>query len=148
MSLDPLSWIPDTDRLNSVSKLAEMTAVGLDLPAQFFSDAGKYGQVPLKHHSSPQNSHAQTDLIFLPRQLQTWSSTVRRTPFWLVSTQISTSSPSMDAPAILVFTSGHATPETVLPSRSHQETTFSSKRASRSNTSLVVSSKLASTRLS
>lgn len=33
----------DADHLSSVSKLAEMTAVGLDLPAEFFSDAGRYG---------------------------------------------------------------------------------------------------------
>ena len=29
----------------SVSKLAEMTALGLGLPAQHFSDAGRYGSV-------------------------------------------------------------------------------------------------------
>lgn len=55
MLLDLLSWILDTDRLNSVSKLAEMTAVGLDLPAQFFSDAGKYGSVPSRYLRSPKN---------------------------------------------------------------------------------------------
>lgn len=30
---------------HSVSKLAEMTAVGLGLPAEYFSDAGRYGFV-------------------------------------------------------------------------------------------------------
>lgn len=30
---------------HSVSKLSEMTAVGLGLPAEFFSDAGRYGLV-------------------------------------------------------------------------------------------------------
>jgi hypothetical protein len=43
----------------SVSKLAEMAAVGLDMPAQFFSDAGKYGFVPLvTYHDSFLDSHA------------------------------------------------------------------------------------------
>lgn len=38
-------WASPANIAPSVSKLSEMTAVGLDLPAEYFSDAGRYGFV-------------------------------------------------------------------------------------------------------
>jgi isopenicillin N synthase-like dioxygenase len=49
--------------MNSVSKLAEMAAVGLDLPAKFFSDAGKYGPHLLAPTASDLNKYGEKDTI-------------------------------------------------------------------------------------
>ncbi|KAI1071833.1 hypothetical protein LB507_004869 [Fusarium sp. FIESC RH6] len=52
-----------TSMKSAVSKLAEMAAVGLDLPAQFFSDAGKYGPHLLAPTASDLNKYGQKDTI-------------------------------------------------------------------------------------
>ncbi|KAF4975715.1 hypothetical protein FZEAL_7532 [Fusarium zealandicum] len=61
-------WEPAMDRWgtsmkNAVSKLAEMAAVGLGLPAEFFSDAGQYGPHLLAPTASDLNKYGQTDTI-------------------------------------------------------------------------------------
>ncbi|KAM0425027.1 hypothetical protein ACHAPT_009828 [Fusarium lateritium] len=61
-------WTPamnqwGTSMKNAVSKLAEMTAVGLDLPAEFFSDAGRYGPHLLAPTASDLNKYGQQDTI-------------------------------------------------------------------------------------
>lgn len=48
---------------NAVSKLAEMTAVGLDLPATFFSDAGRYGPHLLAPTASDLVKYGEKDTI-------------------------------------------------------------------------------------
>ncbi|KAG6291322.1 hypothetical protein E4U09_003983 [Claviceps aff. purpurea] len=48
---------------NAVSKLSEMTALGLDLPAQFFSDAGKYGPHLLAPTASDLTKYSSLDTI-------------------------------------------------------------------------------------
>ncbi|KAM5347173.1 hypothetical protein ACJ41O_010178 [Fusarium nematophilum] len=61
-------WAPamnqwGTSMKNAVSKLAEMTAVGLGLPAEFFSDAGRYGPHLLAPTASDLKKYGQTDTI-------------------------------------------------------------------------------------
>ncbi|KAI8680559.1 hypothetical protein LRP88_04652 [Fusarium phalaenopsidis] len=61
-------WTPamnqwGTSMKNAVSKLAEMTAVGLDLPAEFFSDAGRYGPHLLAPTASDLNKYGEKDTI-------------------------------------------------------------------------------------
>ncbi|UPK90854.1 hypothetical protein LCI18_001789 [Fusarium solani-melongenae] len=63
-------WTPamnqwGTSMKNAVSKLAEMTAVGLDLPAEFFSDAGRYG-FDLPPNTMP---YSRTHLFYRPHLL-------------------------------------------------------------------------------
>ncbi|RSL93234.1 hypothetical protein CEP52_013362 [Fusarium oligoseptatum] len=52
-----------TSMKNAVSKLAEMTAVGLDLPAEFFSDAGRYGPHLLAPTASDLEKYGEKDTI-------------------------------------------------------------------------------------
>ncbi|KAG8417314.1 hypothetical protein J3459_012408 [Metarhizium acridum] len=61
-------WAPTMDKWgtcmkNAVSKLSEMTAVGLGLPATYFSDAGAYGPHLLAPTASDLTRHAQRDTI-------------------------------------------------------------------------------------
>ncbi|KAG5986264.1 hypothetical protein E4U54_005514 [Claviceps lovelessii] len=63
-----LRWEDTMDRWgtcmkNAVSKLSEMAAIGLDLPAGFFSDAGKYGPHLLAPTASDLTKYAAKDTI-------------------------------------------------------------------------------------
>ncbi|EFY95788.2 Clavaminate synthase-like protein [Metarhizium robertsii ARSEF 23] len=60
-TLPPSQNIPLTK--GSVSKLSEMTAVGLGLPATYFSDAGAYGPHLLAPTASDLTKYAQKDTI-------------------------------------------------------------------------------------
>ncbi|RSL46801.1 hypothetical protein CEP53_010190 [Fusarium sp. AF-6] len=61
-------WTPamnqwGTSMKNAVSKLAEMTAVGLDLPAEFLSNAGRYGPHLLAPTASDLEKYGKKDTI-------------------------------------------------------------------------------------
>lgn len=129
---------------HSVSKLSEMAAIGLGLPASYFSDAAKYGFVlPTFHPSirlsaflpsvfrlSPPFPHSQRspDHTSSPPRPATSARTRPRTPSSPASTLISTSSPSTAARAIQAYTFGPATRAPASPSRSPPARTTSSSR--------------------
>ncbi|KAF4469501.1 hypothetical protein FALBO_3592 [Fusarium albosuccineum] len=62
--LNALNVVPEAEHIKGrVSKLAEMAAVGLDLPATFFSDAGRYGPHLLAPTASDLVKYGKTDTI-------------------------------------------------------------------------------------